>query len=293
MLQETPVGSLHPFQMSSHQRLSRLLAPPVLRDLQALARAVNGKTVLVTGASFGIGRELAKLLSCAGARVLVCARSLDSLTELAEEIRVLGGNAVPYMVDLRSPESVDELSGRILAEHPPDIVVHNAGKSIRRSLHHSLDRPHDFERCMGVNYLGPVRLQLAMLPSMIKRTGGQIVNVSSVNVRTPPVAYWAAYLCSKTAFDHWIAAATPELRPYRIACTSVYLGLVHTRMSAPTEAYASMPGQTAEQAARSVALGIVRRSRVVQPWWLGPAHWLSAPAQPLLEWAQARILPKP
>lgn len=254
--------------------LSRWLAPPLCADPLPLRRALQGKTVLLTGASFGIGAALAVRLQQSGARVLLAARSVEQLQ---------GPHA--YGLDLRDPASVDALAAAILRDHGGvDVVIHNAGKSIRRPLLKALDRPHDFERCMGVNYLGPVRLQLALLPSMLARGGGHIVNVSSVGVRMPPVAQWAAYLASKSAFDHWLGAAVPELRTRGIACTSVYLGLVHTRMSAPTKEYASLPGLSADEAACVLCRALIRRPRSLAPWWLAPVHWLSPILERPLEW---------
>lgn len=271
--------------------LSRFLAPPILSNLESLARCVEGKTVLVTGASYGIGESLSRLLAQAGATVLMAARSEDKLEALCQEITGSGRQAHAYPLDLRRPDKVDQAAETILSHHgPPHIVVHNAGKSIRRSLFHSLDRAHDFERTMAVNYLGPVRLQLALTQAMLERREGHIINVSSVSVRLPAPAQWAAYHCSKLAFDQWLAAAVPELRPQGISVTSVYLGLVHTRMSAPTKAYASYPGLSAEQAARVVCRGIVKRSRTVAPWWLAPARLLSLPIEGPLEGLQGALL---
>jgi NAD(P)-dependent dehydrogenase (short-subunit alcohol dehydrogenase family) len=271
--------------------LSRFLAPPTSTDEAALRRAVEGKVVVLSGASYGIGRALALQLGRAGAHLLLLARTTERLLEVQQQIASVGGEAEVFSLDLRDPEDVDRVTNEILGKHSQiDVVVHNAGKSIRRSLLKSLDRPHDFERTIGVNYLGPVRLQLALLPLMIDRGGGQIINVSSVSVRLPPAADWAAYHSSKSAFDLWLGAAVPELAPHGICCTSVYLGLVHTRMSAPTESYAKMPGQTAEQAAASLCRAIVHRPRVVQPWWLGPARFLSIPMERLSEWLQCKFL---
>lgn len=255
---------------------SRLLAPPLCSDPEALRRAVEGKVVLLTGASYGIGAALAVRLRTAGARVLLAARSEEALQALGEHV---------YPLDLRNPESVDRTARAVLSDFGGvDVVIHNAGKSIRRPLLQALDRPHDFERCMGVNYLGPVRLQLALLPSMIEKGSGHIVNVSSVGVRLPPVAHWAAYLASKSAFDHWLGAAVPELRRKGIACSSVYLGLVHTRMSAPTKAYASLPGLSADEAACVLCRALIRRPRSLQPWWLPPLRWLGPMLERPLEW---------
>lgn len=272
-------------------RLSRFLAPPQCNDEEALSKSMKGKSAVVTGASHGIGRALALRLGRAGARVFLLARSEECLVQVRDQITEAGGRAEYLVVDLRDSEQVDSVSQELLGKCPQiDLVVHNAGKSIKRSLHHSLQRPHDFERCMGVNYLGPVRLQLALLPGMMESKGGQIVNVSSVSVRLNPSAHWAAYHCSKTAFDQWLGAAVPELRQYHIAVSSVYLGLVHTRMSAPTEAYAKMPGLTADQAAAVLCRAIVRRPRVLQPWWLGPLHWMGPPMERMWEWGQSKVL---
>jgi NAD(P)-dependent dehydrogenase (short-subunit alcohol dehydrogenase family) len=253
---------------------------------------VNGKIVLVTGASFGIGHSLALRLGRAGAIVLLAARSQEQLGRLREQIRSAGGRAHAYPLDLRDPQEVDTAARSILEQHGyVDVVVHNAGKSIRRSLYASLDRAHDFERTMGVNYLGPVRLQLALLPAMIARRQGHIVNVSSVGVRLPPAAFWAAYSASKSAFDIWVGSAAPELRRSAIVCSRIYLGLVHTAMSAPTEAYARMPGLTADQAACVICRALIERPRTIAPWWLEPVHWLSTPLQPFFEWLQYRLGP--
>ena len=273
-----------------HPLLAHLIAPPGCADRGLLRSAVGGKVVLLTGASFGIGGALAMRLGAAGARVLMVARSAPELDAVARGIVDAGGEAQPYPLDLSDNDQVDAVARQILADHSHlDVVIHNAGKSICRTLMHSLDRPHDFQRCMAVNYLGPVRLQLALLPSMIARRSGHIVNVSTVAVRLPAAAAWAAYVASKAAFDTWIGAAVPELRPCGIDCTSVYFGLVHTRMSAPTRAFASMPGLTPDQAACVLCRALIRRPRTLAPWWLKPAHWISPPLEGLVEWVQTQM----
>ena len=248
---------------------------------------MGGEVVLLTGASFGIGSHLARRLGAAGAKVLLAARSAAELESLRAEICLAGGEAQAYPLDLTDSQQVDAVVQRILSEQGRvDIVIHNAGRSIRRSLWRSLDRPHDFQRCMAVNYLGPVRLQLALLAGMKARREGHIVNVSTIGVRLPTGQRWAAYLASKTAFDVWLAAAVPELRPAGIACTSVYMGLVHTRMSAPTRAFAAMPGLTADEAACVICRALIDRPRSLAPWWLGPARCLTLPLERPLEWLQ-------
>jgi NAD(P)-dependent dehydrogenase (short-subunit alcohol dehydrogenase family) len=267
-----------------HPLLSRLLAPRGSKDNARLARAVAGKVILVTGASFGIGRALALRLGQAGACVLLAARSEPELEAVAGEIRSAGGEARACALDLSDPAAVAAFGARLGAEGVVvDVVVHNAGKSIRRLIGDSLDRAHDFSRTMAVNYLGPVQLQLALLPAMMAKQGGHIVSVSTVGVRLPPAPRWAAYTASKSAFDLWMGAASPELAAYGIACTSIYLGLVHTRMSAPTERYRTMPGMTAEEAADVVCRALIARPRRVEPRWLCPLRILSPWFEPLLD----------
>jgi NAD(P)-dependent dehydrogenase (short-subunit alcohol dehydrogenase family) len=238
-----------------------------------LHEAVSGATVLVTGASFGIGAATARKLASAGATVLLAARSADKLDELTASIAADGGQAVGYPADISDEAAVVELAKRICAEHgAPDIVVNNAGKSIRRSLHEQYDRPHDFDRTIGINYLGPIRLLLELLPEMRRRGSGLIVNVSSVGVRTPPGPRWGAYQASKGAFDRWLRSVAPELHADGVDVTSIYFGLVNTRMMEPTKSLRNAPGLSAEQAAETVARAITDRTRTIAPWWLWPAE---------------------
>jgi NAD(P)-dependent dehydrogenase (short-subunit alcohol dehydrogenase family) len=243
---------------------------------RALGRALAGRVVLVTGASYGIGEATAERLARAGATVLLLARSRDKLDEVAARIRAAGGKAHPYAVDLAKPESVDALVATVLSEHAGvDIVVNNAGKSIRRSIALSYDRFHDFQRTIDVNYLGPVKLLLALLPGMRARGRGHIVNVSTIGTRVPPAPRWSAYQASKSAFDVFLRSAALEARADGIEVTSIYMSLVHTRMSAPTPAFRRMPGLSPEGAAELVASAIVHRPRTMAPWWLGPAELAS------------------
>jgi NAD(P)-dependent dehydrogenase (short-subunit alcohol dehydrogenase family) len=234
-----------------------------------LREAVEEKTVLVTGASFGIGEASALKLGRAGAHVLLVARSRERLDEVAANITELGGIATVHTCDVGDPEAVGQLAEVVLERHGHvDVLVNNAGKSIRRSIALSYERFHDFERTVDINYLGPVRLLLALLPSMRERGEGHIVNVSTLGVRMPPAPRWAAYQASKAAFDTWLRSAAPEMSRDGVSTSSIYLGLVHTRMSAPTPALRNMPGLTPEQAADLVCKAIVERPREIEPWWV-------------------------
>jgi NAD(P)-dependent dehydrogenase (short-subunit alcohol dehydrogenase family) len=249
----------------------KIANPPRVSDPDRLRAVVSGKTVLVTGASYGLGEATARKLGAAGASVLLVARSADRLAALAASINAGGGRAAAYPADLTDLTAVTALATRVTGDHGPiDVVVSNAGKSIRRSLHLQYDRPQDFERTIGVNYLGPVRLLLGLLPAMRRRGSGHIVSVSTIGVLTAPGPRWGAYLASKSAFDVWLRSVEPELRADGVRVTSVYMTLVHTPMSEPTPILRSMPGLSPEQAAGIVAKAIIDRPGRVQPWWVWP-----------------------
>ena len=253
--------------------IEALVNPPRVSDPYRLRGAVDGATILVTGASFGIGEAAAQKLADAGATVLMAARSADKLDEVASAISARGGRAVAYPGDLSDEATITALTARILDEHgPPDIVVNNAGKSIRRLLHEQYDRSHDFDRTIGINYLGPIHLLLGLLPAMRARGSGHVVNVSSVGVRVPPGPRWGAYQASKGAFDMWLRSVAPELHADGVDVTSIYMALIRTRMIEPTESLRNVPGMDPDEAADVIAKAIIERPRTIAPWWLWPAE---------------------
>jgi NAD(P)-dependent dehydrogenase (short-subunit alcohol dehydrogenase family) len=250
-----------------------LVNPPRNSDPDRLRAAVAGKTVLVTGASYGLGEATAQKLAAAGGTTLLVARSVDKLNELAATLTDSGGRAVAYAADLSDEAAVADLVDRITEDHGAlDIVVNNAGKSIRRSLHLQYERPHDFVRTIDVNYLGPIRLLLGLIPPMRERGSGHIVNISSIGVRVPPGPRWGTYQASKGAFDTWLRSVAPELHNDGVDVTSVYMGLIHTRMTEPTPSLRRVPGLSPAQAADIVAKAIIEQPATIEPWWAWPAE---------------------
>lgn len=255
---------------------SRFANPARESDPDKLRDAVSGKTVLVTGASYGIGEATARKLAAAGATVLLVARSVERLEDVAAAINSGGGAAVAYPTDLSDEAAVSVLTKQITENHGAvDIVVSNAGKSLRRSLHDQYDRPHDFQRTIDINYLGPVWLLLGLLPAMRESGRGHLVNVSSVGVRVAPGPQWGAYQASKGAFDRWLRSVAPELHGDGIDVSTVYFALVRTRMIEPTPLLGRLPGLTPDEAADSIAKAIIDRPRTNEPPWLGPAELAS------------------
>jgi NAD(P)-dependent dehydrogenase (short-subunit alcohol dehydrogenase family) len=254
----------------------RVANPARISDPERLRRAVSGKTVVVTGASYGIGEASARKLAAAGAKVLVVARSAERLDDLAASVNAGGGRAVAYPTDLTDEAAISELTKQITEDHGPvDIVVSNAGKSLRRSLHHQYDRPHDFQRTIDINYLGPIWLLLGLLPAMRDSGRGHLVNVSRVGVRVVPGPQWGAYQASKGAFDRWLRSVAPELHVDGVDVTTVYFALVRTRMIEPTPVLGRLPGLHPDEAADAIAQAIIERPRTNAPPWVWPAELAS------------------
>ncbi len=227
-------------------------------------QVVRGKTALITGASSGIGLTVAKKLGKAGAHVLLVARGVEKLEQTAEMIRKVGGTATIYPCDLSDLKAIDAMAEQILADHGHvDIVVNNAGRSIRRAVIESLDRFHDFERTMQLNYFGAVRLILRLLPSMITNKKGQIINISSIGCLANSPRF-SAYVASKAALDAFTRCLSAEVKQYNIQTTAIYMPLVRTPMIAPTKMYDYVPTYTPDQAANLVIRAIVDKPKRIK-----------------------------
>ena len=238
----------------------RNLDPDLFKD-RSLRAAVNGKTVVITGGSSGIGRSAALKIAAAGGIPLLVARGEEKLLEAKAEIEAAGGTAFTYSADLSSMEAIDELAQRILADHASiDVIVNNAGRSIRRSISLSFDRFHDFERTMQLNYFGAIRLVMAFLPHMKERRAGHVVNISSIGVQTNPPRF-SAYVASKAALDAWTRVVSTELIGENITFTTIHMPLVRTPMIAPTKMYDSIPTLTPDEAGDMVCDAIRRRPK--------------------------------
>ncbi len=226
----------------------RKLDPDLYKD-RSLEAALNGRTVLITGASSGIGRAAALKVAAAGGIPLLVARGAEKLEETKLEIEQQAGSAWVYTADLSDTESVGELIGRVLADHPAvDMLVNNAGRSIRRSVAQSYDRFHDYERTMQLNYFGTIKLITGLLPHMRERGFGHIVNVSSIGAQTNPPRF-SAYVASKAALDAFTRVVGSEVVGDGVTFTTIHMPLVRTPMIAPTKIYDSFPTISPEEAA--------------------------------------------
>ncbi len=240
----------------------RNLDPDLFRD-RSLAGAIAGKRVMITGASSGIGKAAALEVAAAGGIVLLVARTPEKLEQTREEIEAAGGEAYTHPCDLADMAEIDRMAEEVIAEHGGvDVLVNNAGRSIRRSLALSYDRFHDFERTMQLNYFGAVRLILKLVPGMRQRGSGHVINISSIGVQTNTPRF-SAYVASKSALDAFSRCVASEIVDDGVKITTIHMPLVRTPMIAPTKIYDAFPTISPEEAAEMITAAMITRPKKV------------------------------
>lgn len=232
-----------------------------------LTKKISGKTILITGASFGIGASIVYKLANYNTNLILVARTEQKLQNMKKIIEKKGSSAQIFPTNLYNIDEVDKLIENIKKHNLKiDFFINNAGKSIKRSIFDELHRFDDFTRTMAINYFAPVKLMLFLIPMFMKNKG-QVINISAVNVLFLPFPKWAAYQASKTAFDNWFRAVMPELNAYKIKTSSIYLPLVRTRMIIPNKKYRKMPAMTSKQVTNIVCKAICKNKKNYAPWW--------------------------
>lgn len=254
--------------MQFRRLLEGILFCPTYLNKKRLCHQLDGKTVFITGASSGIGEQLAYALADSNCHLILTARREDKLNQVKKVIEKKAAKVSVVPADLRKPEELAKVIS-FLQKLPNglDVFVSNAGLSIKRSIYESLDRSHDFSRTMAINYEAPVKLVLALLP-ILQNTKGQIIHISTVNALLAPVPYFAAYQASKTAFDVWLRSVAPEIEANGIATTTLYLPLVRTAMIEPTPAYRNMPAMSPNHVATVISKSMYTKQKSYKPWWL-------------------------
>jgi thioester reductase-like protein len=256
------VPELHAYADKLWDFWERKLDPDLYKD-RSFGHVVNGRTVVITGASSGIGRATALKVAAAGGVPLLVARGTERLEALREEIEAAGGTAHVYAADLSDMSSIDDVTTRMLADHPAiDYLVNNAGRSIRRSIKLSEDRFHDFERTIQLNYFGAIKMVMALLPHMRERGFGHVVNVSSIGVQTSPPRF-SAYVASKSALDAWTRVVSSEVIGDGVSFTTIHMPLVRTPMIAPTKLYDQFPTISPDEAADLICEGLRARPKQI------------------------------
>lgn len=257
------------------------LAYPQVRLKPAIIKKhFSGKWVLVTGASHGIGRALTEKLIDADSNVFLIARSEADLQYLCDRAKQRGNRADYCAIDLRDREKLELLCQKLKETLPQlDYFFCNAGKSIHRKITDALDRLHDYDRTIDLNYRALVALSLALLPAL-KASKGSIIYSSSVSTRYPMAPGWSAYHASKSAANTWCETANSEFAPLGIRVQIAYLPLVHTAMSDVNERYRQLPAYHPADAANILLRLAIRKGKRYQPWWAklsAPIAYLFAP----------------
>jgi NAD(P)-dependent dehydrogenase (short-subunit alcohol dehydrogenase family) len=226
---------------------------PDLHIDRSLKGAVRGKVVLITGGSSGIGLAAAHKFAEAGAVTIICGRDQDKLDEACAEAKAKGYAFVAYSADIADMADCDRFVALLVEKHGGvDFLINNAGRSIRRAIEASYERFHDFERTMQLNYFGCLRVTMGLLPGMVAKHKGHIVNISSIGVLTNAPRF-SAYVASKAALDAWTRCASSEFADRGITFTTINMPLVRTPMIAPTGIYNNVPTLSPEQAADMIA----------------------------------------
>ncbi|MCK6432440.1 MAG: SDR family oxidoreductase, partial [Aquabacterium sp.] len=237
----------------------RHLDPDLFID-RSLRGTVGGKVVLVTGGSSGIGLAAAKKFAEAGAVTIICARDADKLADAVKEIRDVAGKDAQvhsYSVDIADEAGCAAFVRALTEAHGGvDFLINNAGRSIRRAIESSYDRFHDYERTMSLNYFGCLRVTMGLLPGMVAKRRGHVVNISSIGVLTNAPRF-SAYVASKAALDAWTRCASSEFADQGITFTTINMPLVRTPMIAPTKIYNNVPTLSPEEAADMIAQACV------------------------------------
>jgi len=270
--------SKSPLRRVADSLILATMRPPLIERLPGRGEVeLAGKRILLTGASSGIGEAAAAKFAELGATVVLTARRADLLETVAARINVTGGAAIARPCDLSDLDAVDQLAADVEADLGGiDILINNAGRSIRRPLAESLERWHDVERTMMLNYYSPLRLIRGLAPGMLERGDGHIINVSTWTVMNESSPLFAAYNASKSALTSVSRIIETEWGTKGVHSSTLFYPLVKTPMIAPTRAYDGLPGLTADEAADWMITAARTRPMRIAPRMAIAAHALNS-----------------
>ncbi|RLZ08149.1 SDR family NAD(P)-dependent oxidoreductase [Acinetobacter sp. 2JN-4] len=223
-------------------------------------KSLKGKTIVITGASGGIGEQAAIQLALLDAKMCLIARREDELKRVQQIIQKLGGQAWIYPADITEDNASKNCIEQILKEHAKiDVLINNAARSIRRPIIQTLDRLHDFERTMQINYFAAVRMTLGILPHFLLNGSGHVINISTMSTQVP-IPLFSAYLASKSALESFSRSMEMELGEKGIDVSIVYFPMVRTPMSSKTKIYKHMRMLDTSTAAEWIVKAVEHKS---------------------------------
>lgn len=247
--------------------LKRLIYPTAAVRPSYWEKCFRGKWVVITGASHGIGKELAYRLIDAKANLFLIARTATELEQISADAHKKNCACLFKAMDLRNRADLDSLCEELNKTLPAvDYFFANAGKSIHRPISNALDRMHDYDRTMDLNYRSLVAISLALLPTLSQRRG-TIIYTSSVSSIFPPAPGWSAYHASKEAANVWCKTANVEFHSKGVSVKIAYMPLVHTQMSDVNETYRKMEAYSAQEAADILIRLSLNSKSYYKPWW--------------------------
>jgi NAD(P)-dependent dehydrogenase (short-subunit alcohol dehydrogenase family) len=189
-----------------------------------------GQVAIVTGGGRGIGRAIAVSLAAAGASVAVVARSPDQIAQTCEQIENAGGRSIAVSADVSRPEDVERMVRSVERTlGPADLLVNNAGLSGPFGPSWEAD-PDEWWKCLEVNLRGPWLCSQAVLPGMVARRRGRIVNVAS-GAGTRAIPHLSAYVVSKTAVIRLTEVMAMEVADHGVKVFAIEPGTVRTAMA--------------------------------------------------------------
>ena len=192
------------------------------------------KTVMITGASSGIGKGLAMTIAARGGRLALIARREDALNEIVNEIRAANGTAIAAAADVRDAEALRQAADKIRAELGPiDVLIANAGVGVTDHAN-NLD-PHKVSEVMNINVLGAVNSVAAVLPEMVERKSGHLVAIASL-AGYRGLAKSAAYCASKAALSSFFESLRIDLRHTGVTVSIIYPGFIKTPLTSGRQA---------------------------------------------------------
>ena len=257
-----------------------------------MSRSIQGKVVLITGASSGFGEDAARLFAKEGCKVVLAARRLERLQSLAEDIQNEGGEALAIPVDINEPaeiavmvETTLDLYGKI------DILFNNAGFG-SMNWFENLKPERSIETVVRVNLIGTMLVTRAVIPHMLKRYQGHIINMGSVaSLISPPLL--TVYSASKYGVRAFTDALRREVAPFGIKVSGIYPGPAATEFGKQLEKTRSretinnfIDVRMTSQYVASRVVDVAKRPRrsLVIPWWFRVVTMFDTLFPVLVDW---------